>query len=412
MELGSPYSMVLLARHSDDICNTTYSLFWRHSKSGLFTLKSAYAAAVGRTRQPLTGQDALAGMSTSYARQNSPMWKSLWALQLKHKLKHFLWRCLLQSIPVNEQIHRRTRARNPVCECCGEAEETVEHMIFFCSNTQMVWKLAPINWDGLNDFRCNFPRWWERILQAKSRKEGEEHITLTANIIWQIWKARNQKVFKKDETDAREVVQKAHHEWLEFLDAQKHERIEHRDETSICTPPVCRPQSNHGIIRIHSDAALDPIHCRSSKAVIARDDKGNLLRAWANSDEHLGSPLMEEAVAIRMGMLMAKEARWKKVEFCSDCKTFIDMIHGRSQCDATVAVVLEDILLLKRLFNLCTFSFVPRLGNAVTHKLAKFAVSLVKNIRWEKDYPMWLLESTKNDAEVFTSFVPSLAFSS
>lgn len=125
-----------------------------------------------------------------------------------------------------------------------------------------------------------------------------------------------------------------------------------------------------------------------------------------------GSPLTEEATAIRLGMLMAREAQWKEVEFHSDCKNIIDMILGKTKNEASVAVVLEDISSLKRLFNHYTFSFVNRSVNVVAHKLAKFAIRLVHDVEWEQDYPMWLQESTKKDVEVFTSFVPTLVLSS
>lgn len=133
--------------------------FSKHTKTGQFTVKSAYATAVEKTRQPKRSQKTPVETSTSYAQEKSPMRKTLRALQMKHKLKHFIWRCLLQSIPVNEQIHKRTKAKNPICDYCGEAVETVQHMMFFCRNAEMIWKLAPITWEGLNDLKCNFLRW-------------------------------------------------------------------------------------------------------------------------------------------------------------------------------------------------------------------------------------------------------------
>ena len=85
----------------------------------------------------------------------------------------------------------------------------MEHMLFFCKNAELTWKVTPIQWDGLNDMNSNFVRWWEGILEANKRDKGQEHIALFVNIMWQTWKARNRKVFSDDEVDAGHTVQKA-----------------------------------------------------------------------------------------------------------------------------------------------------------------------------------------------------------
>lgn len=122
--------------------------------------------------------------------------------------------------------------------------------------------------------------------------------------------------------------------------------------------------------------------------------------------------MLEEAEAIRLGMLMARDASWSKVEFQSDCKKVIDMINAKEKHEASVAVILEDILVLRDGFDHCTFSYASRLSNSVAHNLAKFAVNIVSVVRWERLFPVWLQESAKRDVEVFTSFVSNLVVSS
>ena len=75
--------------------------------------------------------------------------------------------------------------------CCGEMTENLEHMLFFCQHAELLWKVAPIYWNGLNGYRNNFWHWWNRLVEAKERKEGRSHIELIINILWQIWKSRN-----------------------------------------------------------------------------------------------------------------------------------------------------------------------------------------------------------------------------
>lgn len=59
----------------------------------------------------------------------------------------------------------------------------------------MIWKTFPVNWDSLHQQREKFWEWWESLLQAKERDKGEEHVAVTVNLLWHIWKAKNNSNF-------------------------------------------------------------------------------------------------------------------------------------------------------------------------------------------------------------------------
>ncbi|XP_071921741.1 uncharacterized protein [Coffea arabica] len=171
------------------------------------------------------------------------------------------------------------------------------------------------------------------------------------------------------------------------------EYIDQMDSSRLATwkPP------GKGVIRINTDAAFSAGMDQYGLGGVARDWKEGIIKAWANAARKTNEPLVEEAVAIRMGMIKAKEAQWKVVEFQSDCKVVVEMIMKESIRDSRVAVILEDIQNMKSLFDKCTFSFVNRLGNGCAHNLAKFAVKLVRQVDWEGNFPMWLKESAQKD---------------
>ncbi|KAL3502671.1 hypothetical protein ACH5RR_037120 [Cinchona calisaya] len=79
--------------------------------------------------------------------------------------------------------------------CCDLQVETLEHCFFHCQNAELIWKLAPLHWDGLNQFRGNLWNWWSELMGAANRTDGRDHIILTVNILWQIWKSRNEMQF-------------------------------------------------------------------------------------------------------------------------------------------------------------------------------------------------------------------------
>ena len=59
-------------------------------------------------------------------------------------------------------------------------------------------------------------------MKARNRKDGIEHIALTVDILWQIWKVRNDREFKDKERHPMEVIQKIINDW------EGYSQIQHR----------------------------------------------------------------------------------------------------------------------------------------------------------------------------------------
>ncbi|XP_027182377.1 uncharacterized protein LOC113780798 [Coffea eugenioides] len=195
-------------------CGGKDRLVWSFSNSGEYFVKTGYAVAkdLQRKKKGVCQQQG----SSSRNEFKSGVWKLLWGLNVKHKLKHFVWKCLQRILPVNETVRRRTGQGDDRCCCCGERTETLEHMFFFCKHAELIWKVAPINWEGLNEYRYSFWHWWGSLMEAQVRKEGREHIELTINVLWQIWKSRNLIQFNREGRCPGLTSNKAVQEWLEF----------------------------------------------------------------------------------------------------------------------------------------------------------------------------------------------------
>ena len=56
--------------------------------------------------------------------------------------------------------------------------ETVEHIVFECVRAKKIWKLAPIQWDGIKESSGNFKKWWSLVIEARHRLQGMDHIAL------------------------------------------------------------------------------------------------------------------------------------------------------------------------------------------------------------------------------------------
>ena len=131
------------------------------------------------------------GSETSWEIRKHTVWKRLWRLNVKMKLKHFLWRCLQNALHANETLYKRIGKGSNLCNCCGENAETIEHIFFFCPTAQVVWKLAqvvwklaPVRWEGIVELQCNIWRWWDAVMQSVREAQGIDRIKLTVNILW------------------------------------------------------------------------------------------------------------------------------------------------------------------------------------------------------------------------------------
>ena len=234
-------------------------------------------------------------------------------------------------------------------------------------------------------------------MDAQDRIEGKNHIALTVNILWQIWKSKNQVQFNEMSNCPGRTAGKAVQEWAEHNEvrygADNKEVMEKEQGAGISRwyPP---PQ---GFIKLNTDAALVVKDRRIGWGVVARKEDGEVVGAWAGSESRNGIPAVEEAFAIREAVIKARLCGWNKVEIQSDCKLLVDKLRERNVDDPITGTILSDVLFLSHDFDVCQFSFVKREGNRVSHKLAKFATSLQDEISWKNSFPIWLTVLAKND---------------
>ncbi|XP_027173470.1 uncharacterized protein LOC113773121 [Coffea eugenioides] len=270
-------------------------------------------------------------------------------------------------------------------------------MLFFCKNAEFIWKAAPIRWDGLQEFRHNFWHWWNGLMEAQKRVEGRDHIALTINILWQVWKARNGVLFNREKRCPGQTVNKAVQEWLEYRNIGSEANMSRGTGDGAAmvggkwTPPP------KGFICMNTDASLHMQERKVGWGIVARNDDGALVGAWAGSENRIGDPAVEEAMAIRKALIIAKQKGWGKIVLQSDCKAIIDKLNVKSAEYLSVGVILFDILKLRMDFIECSFSFVRRGVNSVAHHLAKYALRVVDEKVWQESFPDWLCSLASKD---------------
>ncbi|XP_071933645.1 uncharacterized protein [Coffea arabica] len=334
-------------------------IYWVMSSIGVYTVKSGYKLAkIRKRKEEQRGTRAEHGCSMSWATLS---WNSVWRMNMKPELQHFIWRCLNGILPVNALIMDRCSKGNFLCKCCGENPETIEHLFFFCNSAQEIWKTAPLDWDGLKNFRSKFWLWWEEMKDAVREEKGRERIELTVHLLWQIWKSRNGVQFNNKRREPVVAVSKAVLEWREYMEAQE-----------------------------EGDKA--------GWGLIARDWQGEVKGAWAVPSTSCSNAKVEEAKALRLAMLVAKQNGWRRVEFESDCLQVINDINSTND-EAVRCTVISDIRKLKYRFDECCFAFTKRENNSVSHTLARKALQMECPAEWKECFPGWLLELAHADCK-------------
>ncbi|CAA0808800.1 Ribonuclease H-like superfamily protein [Striga hermonthica] len=120
-------------------------LVWLCGKNGKHSAVASYDYLVNEKWKQLDIAEPSKGQA-----EVMKMRKRMWKLNIKGKIKHFLWKCVNNILPVNTCIAKRGIHIDAKCQLCGEEPETVYHMFFTCPKTILIWKLAPIQWDGLD----------------------------------------------------------------------------------------------------------------------------------------------------------------------------------------------------------------------------------------------------------------------
>ncbi|CAL1408125.1 unnamed protein product [Linum trigynum] len=166
-------------------CTAKDSWIWRLTKSGGYSVKSAY-----RMFRENRDSNPVIDLSAS-SRPNRDDWKWLWDLKLPPKLHFFIWTCSTNAIATRVRLFDRKCAPNPLCPLCEDQVETIMHCFFRCSKALETWyRLGLLNVLPVAD-SC-FVDWFFGLKDRVSVGQ----ITKIVCSLWNIWIARNGWVFE------------------------------------------------------------------------------------------------------------------------------------------------------------------------------------------------------------------------
>jgi zinc-binding in reverse transcriptase len=163
-----------------------YKLIWQVMKADHYTNKVGYRI-LARARGSLDATEIPQGLE-----QCESFWQIIWRkCKIIPKVVMFIWTACHDGLATAHALHRRIPAISPRYQRCGEENEFLTHLLFFRPTSQTVWFASNLHL-RVNDLLIRFK---EVLAQLMGRYEGPD-LFLLCNMMWTIWKARNEVLFE------------------------------------------------------------------------------------------------------------------------------------------------------------------------------------------------------------------------
>ncbi|GMN35433.1 hypothetical protein TIFTF001_048455, partial [Ficus carica] len=260
---------------------------WHFDSKGLYKVRSGYRAIMDFKRLE----------SSSNANTDITWWRKMWSLPLPSKVRLFVWHAFHEIIPTMASLGYKGIDCDVVCPRCKDKMESISHAILDCPTSQAVWKFFRF-WKVVENMR-DFP--FADFLRIVKSEIPLEDFALVCWLAWKLWCERNKVVHRGEESDPEDILDlgiASFGEWQALHQVPVQSQVVGSD---VWLPP------QSGYLKLNVDASVSPESDHIGIGAVIRDEKGRILGAMAKSVEGTFSPFLDECIALREGLMMAKE---------------------------------------------------------------------------------------------------------
>ena len=185
-----------------------------------------------------------------------------------------------------------------------------------------------------------------------------------------IWKGRNNFTFQQQQLNPYLTINRASGLVREFFEQTQMPHLECKESPKVlkCWRP---PLSN--ALKCNVDAAFREDSGVGAIAAVIRNKDGTLVTALARRI-HCSSSLVAEALAVREGLHLANSCLCDSIVLESDNLQIVEACRS-GKIVGEIAIILDDIKMLKELLLFCAFTWTPREGNRLAHHVAQLALT-------------------------------------
>ena len=230
----------------------------------------------------------------------------------------------------------------------------------------------------------------------KNKKDFADFgLSLVANILWNIWKSRNELTFRNISPNPTLVITKSTEAASESLQSLSKGRSVPNQGQTLKQRRSWRPPPQDRL-KCNVDAAFCGKRNIAAVAAVIRDSQGKMVAGKA-SKVACASSLLAEALAVRHGLLLASSCLCNSILMESDNIEVIEACRSKSS-RAEIATVVNDIKNLKCSFLECGFVWTPREANEAAHHIARLLLVDELNCDWLSSHPSILDHSLRKDS--------------
>nr|GMC80236.1 LINE-type retrotransposon LIb DNA [Ipomoea batatas] len=165
------------------------ALYWPASPGGTFSVSEAYRYIAG----------------------NDETWEVDWVWKTKvwESCRMFLWLVVKDKLLTNAVTKTRGLTNNCSCMGCGEDGESIEHILIHCDLARECWRKSyhPTNFKYSQT--TSFAPWLKGNYSSNITMNGIPWSLTFSYMCWELWKARNKKIFEHSSLSPEEIVHRS-----------------------------------------------------------------------------------------------------------------------------------------------------------------------------------------------------------
>ena len=113
--------------------------------------------------------------------------KSIWDLQVPHKVRHLIWRAANDALPTLQNLMCRKVVNSTHCPMCKSDGKDLIHALWKCRRLLVVWETDEEIMKLIRQKFISFTDLWAALISKKDRL----NVDLLAVTFWLVWSRRN-----------------------------------------------------------------------------------------------------------------------------------------------------------------------------------------------------------------------------